>query len=152
MINPIDSTSGSDSGLSITREGTRLLQETGGWAKFLSIIGFCFIGLIVILAFFMGSVMSTMGMPSQMAGMEIVITIMYLLMAALYFFPILYLYRFATKAVQAIKSGDAQTLTSALENLKSHYKFIGILAAIVIGLYVIIILIALVAGGAAMFS
>jgi hypothetical protein len=95
--------------------------------------------------------MSAMGLPSQMAGMEVVLVVVYIGMAALYFFPILYLFRFATKAQEAVKANDTPTLTTALENLKSHYKFIGILAAIVMGFYAIMLVIMLVAGAGAMF-
>jgi hypothetical protein len=146
MIDPIDSSSGSGSGLSVTGQAASYLKETGGWAKFLSILGFCFIGLMVILALFLGTLMSTMGMGEQAAGMQVVMTIAYLMFAALYFFPILYLFRFATKATEAVKLNDSATLTSALENLKSHYKFIGLITAIIVGLYVVGIVIAVLAG------
>ncbi|HMJ70799.1 MAG TPA: hypothetical protein VK508_17980 [Cyclobacteriaceae bacterium] len=146
MIDPIDSSSGSGSGLSVTSQGASYLKETGGWAKFLSILGFCFVGLMVIVALFLGTVMSTIGMEQQIAGFQVLVTVVYLLFAALYFFPILYLFRFATKVTAAVKSNDTVGLTSALENLKSHYKFIGLLTAIIVGLYGVILVIALVIG------
>lgn len=146
MINPLDSTSGSGSGLSLNTESAGYLRETGGWARFLSILGFIFVGLIVILAFFVGGIMSAAGMGGVMAGMEFLFTIIYLALAALYFFPILYLFRFATNVIDAVKANDAATLTVALANLKSHYKFIGILTAIFLGLYGVFLLIAVMAG------
>jgi len=148
MINPLDSTSGSGSGLSITNESASYLKETGGWARFLAIVGFCFVALIVIIALFLGSMMGAF-MPPQLQGMEFLITIIYLIIAAIYFFPILFLFRFAQKAITAVRDNDTATLTSALSNLKSHYKFIGIFTAIVVGLYALIFIGALLIGMAA---
>lgn len=145
-MNPLDSASSSSSGLVVNGESAGYLKETGGWARFLSILGFCFIALILILAFFIGGIMSSMGMGAQLAGMEFVLGIVYFGIAALYFFPILYLFRFATNVIDAVKSNDTATLVTALKNLKSHYKFVGILTAIILGFYVLALVIGLLAG------
>ncbi|MEI9920948.1 MAG: hypothetical protein WDO14_19455 [Bacteroidota bacterium] len=146
MSNPLDSLSSSSSGLVVNGEGAGYLKETGGWARFLSILGFVFVGLILIMAFFIGGIMSAAGMGSQFAGFEVVFGVIYIAGAALYFFPILYLFRFASSAIEAVKQNDQAALTTSLKNLKSHYKFIGILTAIVLGFYVLALVIALLAG------
>lgn len=149
MINPLDSnTTAGPGGLTITGEGAGYLKETGGWAKFVAILGFFFVGVIVVVAFFYWFAYGKHGNT----GFQTAMTAFYLVMAALYFFPILYLFRFATKVVEAVKSGDTQTLTAALENLKSHYKFIGILMAIILGLYALGFLVAIIGGGSALFG
>jgi hypothetical protein len=148
-MNPLDSLSSSSSGLVVNGESAGYLKETGGWARFLAIVGFCFVALILILAFFVGTLMSTFGMGSQLAGMEFALGIVYFGLAALYFFPILYLFRFATNVIEAVKANDNQTLVTALKNLKSHYKFIGIFTAIFLGFYVLVLVIALIAGAMA---
>jgi len=148
-MNPLDSMSSSSSGLVVNGESAGYLKEAGGWARFLAIVGFCFIALILILAFFVGALMSSFGMGSQIAGMEFVLGIVYFGIGALYFFPILYLFRFATNIIDAVKANDAQALVSALKNLKSHYKFIGILTAIVLGFYALFFIIALIVGAMA---
>jgi hypothetical protein len=145
-MNPLDSSSSSSSGLVVNGESAGYLKETGGWARFLAILGFVFVALILILAFFVGALMSSFGMGAQLAGMEFMMGIVYFGIAALYFFPILYLFRFATNVIEAVKSNDNQTLVTALKNLKSHYKFIGILTAIFLGLYVCILVVTLIAG------
>jgi hypothetical protein len=68
------------------------------------------------------------------------ITLLYLGGALLYFFPILYLFRFSTKAKTALNSGSDLELTEAFQNLKSHYKFVGILTIVMIGLYIVFFL------------
>ena len=129
------------------------LAETARWAKFIAIVGFVFIGLMIIAAFLMGTFMSTMAdsSPELAVFPSSFFTIMYLAMALIYIFPVLYLYRFATKMQIAIKSQDQHFLQSSFASLKSHYKFIGILLLIIIGFYALAILFALIGGAASTF-
>jgi hypothetical protein len=131
------------------------LRETAKWAKFISIIGFILIGLYVILALVMFTTGAAIGSsPEQIEAMQgvegfgqnaemlgkiggVTLGIIYLLAALLYFFPIMYLFRFATKAKFALDNKNSEALVSSFENLKSHYKFIGIL--MIIGLVFMIL-------------
>lgn len=88
--------------LEVEEMSSRFLGETAKWGKFLSIVGFILCGLLVILALFVGAIMGTTfsqleGAGMVGGGMSIMFTIIYLIVAALYFFPCLYLYRFSTK-------------------------------------------------------
>ncbi|HMV08917.1 MAG TPA: DUF5362 family protein [Cyclobacteriaceae bacterium] len=73
------------------------------------------------------------------------LTVLYLAMAVLYFFPIYYLFQFSSKIKAALQTQSSELLEQAFSNLKSHYKFMGILLIIVLGLYAI----ALIFGGLA---
>lgn len=137
--------------LQLDSASVEFLRETAKWAKFLAIVGFVMIGLMVILSFFMGSFLSSMPGADLSPIPSAFYTVMYLIIAAIYVMPVLYLYRFATNMQAALKSQDQQSLQISLSNLKSHYKFIGILMLIVIGLYAIGFLFALVGGAAATF-
>ena len=75
------------------------------------------------------------------------ISILYLLMALLYFFPSLYLYRFSEKANRALDKKDSNELEVALGNLKSTFKFYGIAAIVIISLYLLIFIFAGLGGG-----
>ena len=55
------------------------------------------------------------------------------------------------KIQHAILSKNNQVLEDALEFLKSHYKFIGILMVIMLGFYALIFLVGLFGGLAAAF-
>ena len=145
---PIDH--GMNQGLSLSSQNRDDLQNTAKWSGFLAILGFIGIGFIVLLALFIGAFMSSMGTPAEVLPVPpAVFTVIYLFVAALYFFPILYLYRFSSQIKQALRSGSQESMTSAFSNLKSHYKFIGVLAAIVAGLYAIGILVSLIFGATA---
>lgn len=127
--------------LSLTSGSKTFLNEAAGWTKFLSIIGFVFIGLMVIVALFLGSFISDM-MEAQ-TGMSMMsgafLTVFYLLFALLYFFPVYYLFQFSVKMKAALAQQSSELLQQAFENLKSHYKFMGILMIVVLGFYVIVL-------------
>ncbi|NBC08014.1 MAG: hypothetical protein GVY26_12545, partial [Bacteroidetes bacterium] len=96
---PIDH--GMDQGLSLSSQNRDDLQNTAKWSGFLAILGFIGIGFLVLLALFIGTFLSSMGAPADTLPMPTaVFTVTYLLVAALYFFPILYLYRFSSQIKQ----------------------------------------------------
>jgi hypothetical protein len=128
--------------LQLDQTAKDFLRETAKWAYFLSIMGYIFIGLLVVVAIFAGSIFASMSssMPGMgmMAGMGTVIGGLYFVIAALYFFPIYYLNKFAVNTKKAFRDNDSEALTSSLGYLKSHYKFIGIMTLSVLILYAII--------------
>lgn len=132
--------------MQLTSDSKDFLREAAKWAYFLSILGFVFVGLFVIIGLFMGTALSTLS--SRSAGMlpASFFSAIYIIMAALYFFPVLYLYRFGSNVKRAFSSNDTEALTQGLKGLKSHYKFVGILAIIMISFYILAILFSLFAG------
>ena len=126
------------------------LKETAKWTKFLAILGFVGIGLMVlgslVMLFAPSSLMSNGGFPF---GGKIFMMLLYLAFAVLYYFPISYLYQFSENTKKAINSNDNVAMRNAFEFLKSHYKFMGILTIILLSFYAIIIFIGLIGAGAA---
>lgn len=120
------------------------LREIRKWAKFLAIVGFIIMGLMAIMSIGMFAFSNVMGdaMPFPMAGAGV----FYLLFIALYCVPIYYLLQFSNKAKYALESRNTQTLTEAMLNLKSHYKFMGIFTIVILSLYPIIIIGAIIFG------
>lgn len=119
------------------------LKEAAKWAYFLSILGYIGIGFLVLIAVFAGSIFAKVGSVNPgmgaLAGMGWLVSAMYIIMAAIYFFPIYYINQFASKSKLALQTNDSQTLATSFEYLKSHYKFFGIISMVIIGLYVIVI-------------
>ena len=137
------------SGLTISNTAINDLSETGKWTKFLSIIGFIFSGLIVIMGLFAGSIMSLIPngqIDNMFNGMGIIIGGMYILIGLLYFFPSWYLFKFSQKIKKALstQNNNDLNLNAAFKNQKSFYKFWGTYMIITIGIYVLLILIALI--------
>ena len=67
----------------------------------------------------------------------------YLVMGALYYFPILYLYKSGAGLQNGAQLHNQELLTSGIENLKSHYKFVGILTIVIFSMYILGIIIAI---------
>lgn len=135
------------SNLVIDSEGESYLKETAKWAKFLSILGFIFSGLIAIAAFFIGTIYSTIlkTTATGIAGVTGLVTSIYLVMAVVSFVFALYLYKFATKMQVALNNNDQDNLNFSFKNLKSYYRLAGILTLIYLGFFVLAILIGLIA-------
>ncbi|WP_396198612.1 hypothetical protein [Flavobacterium sp.] len=132
----------------LTSAAVGFLQESAKWSKFMAIIGFIGIGLMVLVSLFMAIGFSAMGastMPVLPFSMS-VFSIIYVLFAAIYFFPVYYLYQYATKTSAALHSKNKQLLADGLENLKSHHKFLGIFTLIIISLYGFIFVFAILEG------
>lgn len=131
--------------LKLTSAAKHFLKETAGWSKFLAILGFIFIGIMVVFAFFAGTIFNSLPQAQTQAmpfDVGYFMTAMYLVLAVVYIFPVLYLFKFATKMKQALQSKDNEVLAKAFENLKSHYKFIGVFTIITLSLYILVIVFA----------
>lgn len=128
--------------LQLDQTAKGFLQETAKWAYFLSILGFVFIGLMVVIAVFAGSIFASMGAMSGMGALGgsfgAVMSAAYIFIAVLYFFPVYYLNKFSTNAKRAFRDNDTEALSASLGYLKSHYKFIGIMMLSILVLYAII--------------
>lgn len=143
--------------LEITQETKLVFLETAKWTKFLAILGFVGMGLMIIMGFFMGAIMSSLGSlssygntpnPFGMIG-GVFFVILYLVIALIYYFPIKYLYDFSTRVKKAFEIQDQVLFNEAILKLKSHYKYIGILMIVVFSLYILMIIISIIGGIAA---
>ena len=129
--------------LNITPESMTYLYTSAKWAKFLAIVGFVSVGLLVIIAFFSGAIMSSMGsMYASVSG--ITMTTIYLIMAVIYFFPVLFAYRFAINLENAIVAKNTPKLTESFKNLSYYCQYVGILTVIALVLLVIGIIIGII--------
>jgi hypothetical protein len=129
--------------LYLDNAGINHLKETRAWTNFLSILGFVFLGLMLVIAL-IGLTVAGKAYQAPYSGLAVIFL---LLFTALYFFPVYYLLMFSRHSKQAVNNGDNVSFVEAMRYLKLHYRFIGILTIVVIGLYIIIILIALSTAG-----
>lgn len=119
------------------------LNEIARWAKFLSIVGFIGIGLMILVSFFM-MVGSSLGSKSFGGAFPTgAIGFVYIFIAALYFFPVNLLFKFAKQMRQGLATNDAISVTTGFKNLKSLFKFMGIFTIVVLSIYALILIIAI---------
>lgn len=133
--------------LQIDQQTQLYLGETARWGRFLSIVGFVMCGIIVLFSFFAGSILSIMGsaMSSGLFAMGgAALTVVYLLIALLYFFPCLYLYNFSTKMKAALASRDQALLNTSFRNLKACFRYLGILTLVILSFYALMIVIGII--------
>ncbi|RUT78616.1 DUF5362 family protein [Ancylomarina longa] len=137
--------------MELSAESVVYLNETRKWTIFLSILGFIFIGLMVVASLFMGVIFGSISNDVAISGAASMgMGVAYILIAILYFFPIFYLYKFSNYSKNAIENKDSNVLNLAFKNLKSHYKFMGILTIIILSIYLLAFLIMAIVGGIGM--
>jgi hypothetical protein len=125
-------------------EGTfKYLNSSRKWAMFLAIIGFIFVGLIIIIGLIAGTFLTAFNSGEKGLGIpESLMFIPVLVIAVIYFFPVLFLFRFSKHTSHALHTLDKQELHKAIRNLKSYFAYIGILIIIVLVIYVIVLIVA----------
>jgi uncharacterized membrane protein len=64
----------------------------------------------------------------------------YIGIAVLYLFPVTYLYRFSNRMRAGLLAIDQNLVTNAFGNLKSLFKFMGIMTIVILVIYLLFIL------------
>lgn len=138
-----------------THESTHLCfdnnakQQLAGvrkWAQLISIAGFVFLALIVLMAIttLSAGLFFEYGEYSIMRSALLPVTgIAYIIFLALYFFLFYYLYRFSGFAGRAINSNETNDLTRSLSFLKKHYLVIVVFTAVYIVFVIIFVIVTL---------
>jgi len=148
-------------GFGIDQSSRAHLAEAAKWARFLAIVGFVLCGLIVVIAFFVGSFLAMMtnsyneGYSSTArltGGMGVFVTIFYIGIAILFFFPYLFLFRFATRMKTALKTNDQHTLNTSFQNLKIMFRYVGILTIVMLSFYALAILMLIITAASTRFN
>ena len=126
-----------------SKEINGYLIEISKWGKFLAIVGFVGLGIVIIMSII--AMVSGSFISHSIAGGFSVLAfgIFYLIIGALYFFPTYYLYQFSVEMKQGIYSEKLSKITSGFRNLKSLFKYFGILTIVVLSFYVLILLFAI---------
>lgn len=145
------------SDLVLTKESQGFLKEIAKWSYFLSILGFVGVVLFIVLALFMRTMITKLSAMS--GGVSAfgstggnMLTFVYLLFSAVYYFPVYYLFQFSTKMKLALKNNDSDKLNESFQFLKSHYKFIGVLALGFVVIYGVIFLFSILMGAFSFFN
>ena len=129
--------------LTLSEQNRKDLLSISKWTKFLSIMGFIGIGLMVIAAFFVSQIPQRgfNRTPTEY------LTIAYLVMAAIYFFPIFYLFKFSQNMKEGLDRSDQMSVTQAFSFMNRHYKYIGIFTIVIMSIYALVIVIAIITAG-----
>lgn len=122
------------------------LLTSAKWAKFLCIVGCIGLAFMVIMAIFMFAVGNSMSTIVPNAKFGPVTGFIYLIVAALYVYPLMKGFQFANGVKAACLSNDESELARGFEGMRSWFTFTGILTIIALVIYALIFLIGIIAG------
>ena len=116
------------------------LSETARWARFLSVVGFVFLLLVVFFGVYSMLMISHYedafnGYPGQRDIMDSIgagVAVMYIIVSLIAFFPLLFMYKFARQMRNALSSNDQALLNSSFQNLKIYFRYLGIVTIILL--------------------
>jgi hypothetical protein len=129
--------------IEIDEKTLKHLNTTRKWAMFLAIIGFIVLGLIIVIGLIAGTFLTVFNLSDKGIGVpESLMFIPVLLIALIYFFPVLFLFRFSKHTGHAIQTLDKEDLHKAVRNLKSYFVYIGTLIILGITGYLVVLIIA----------
>lgn len=129
--------------IEIEHETLKHLNTTRKWAMFLAIIGFIFLGLVLIIGIIAGTFMTAFSTGDKDLGIpDSLMFIPVILLVVLYFFPVLFLFRFSKHTSHAIQNLDKQALHKGLKYLKLYFAYIGILIILVLSIYIVVLIVA----------
>ncbi len=136
-------------GLQVSESARLDLLSAAKWAKFLCIVGCIGVGfllLVAVLLMFLGSFAAKyMGdMPFGAA-----IGFVYLILAALYIYPLIKGFQFANGAKAACLTNDSAELARSFSGLRSVMVFMGVLTIIVLVIYAFMLILGIGFGAAA---
>ncbi|RZM30436.1 MAG: hypothetical protein EOO88_00760 [Pedobacter sp.] len=150
-VNPVSQSE--NVSLIVTEDVRSYIYETAKWTKFLSIVGFIFSAFMALAAFAIGGLMSSLPDTPGMGAFRAIggagITVVYLLLALMYFYPSLLMYKYSGAAKNAVLYGDQPSLSLAMSKMKSIFKFWGIVTIVFLAIYVLAIVFVIALGGAA---
>jgi len=129
--------------IEIEGESLNHLNTTRKWTMFLAIMGFIFLGIMMLVGIIAGVFLSAFDTGLESTGISgMLMGLFIILMGVVYFFPILYLFRFSKHTAKAISTLDKEELYKAIKNLKSYFVYIGILIIIVLAVYAVALVVA----------
>jgi hypothetical protein len=128
--------------IEIDQETIKNLNTTRKWSMFIAIVGFIFLGLMIILGVITGTFLTAFKSGETGIGIpESLILVIVALSALIYFFPVLFLYRFSKHLAHAVHTLDKQEIYKAFKYLKSYFVYLGILLIVVLSFYVVALIV-----------
>src|SRR4030042_1626424 len=124
--------------IEIGAETLKDLDRTRKWTMFLAILGFIGIGVLLIVGIFAGIFLSVFNKGDTATSYPgWLVCIIIIAASVIYFFPMLYIFRFSKFLSGVAKTSDKEELKKAFKNLRLYFTYIGILVIVVLVIYVI---------------
>ena len=137
-------------GMTVSQDMKDDLLTTAKWMKFLCIIGSIGAAIMVIIGIAMVALGTTIGGLAGSAGSTVgsaFLGVIYLAMSALYIYPIVKGFQFASATKAACLSDNEAQLARGFASLRAMVKFFGILTIVILVFYALALL-----GACALFA
>ncbi len=129
--------------IEIGTEILNTLNATRRWTMFLSVLGFIFLGLLVVAGLATSLFLTTFKTQEANLGIpESLMIIIFVVIGAIYFFPVFFLFRFSRNTRDAVQNFDQQKLSKGFRNLRLYFTYIGIMVIVVISIYIMLLFVA----------
>jgi hypothetical protein len=117
------------------------LNATRKWTTFLSVLGFIFLGLLVVAGLFTSLFLTTFKTQEANLGIpESVMIIIFIVVVAINFLPVFFLFRFSRNTRDGIQNLNLSKLEKGFNNLRLYFTYIGIMVIVVLTIYVVALL------------
>jgi len=129
--------------IELEEDSLKDLDTTRKWAMFLAILGFIAIGLMAIIGIIAALFLSVFN-GGSIPGAEswgFLPGAILIVFCIIYFFPILYLYRFSKHSGIAVRTIDKSQMQKSIRYLKKYFVYVGILLIIVLVVYFVVFII-----------
>jgi preprotein translocase subunit SecG len=134
-------------GLTLDGQSKNHLKEIAAWGRFLAVTGFIFGALFIIIALMVISrsseINNAMSYRSSsnpflsVGGLGTGIAIMYFIMAVIFIVPSIFQLKFGNQMKTALAADDIDALNGSLTNMKITFRFWGIVAIVLLALFLI---------------
>lgn len=122
--------------LSVDEDLKYNMKEIAKWARFLSVVGFVGLGLMVVILIALIINMSEKIMIRSNLGMIAV----YFIVGLLYVYPVLTLFKFGRGMKLALLNNDQLKMNASIRSLKNCFQYMGILTIIVLSIYGLVLI------------
>jgi hypothetical protein len=124
-------------------ENLNNLNSTRKWAMFLSVLGFIFLGLMIVAGLATSLFLTTFKSQEANLGIpESLMIIIFIVIGAIYFFPVFFLFRFSKNTRDAIQNLDKLKLLKGFRNLRLYFTYIGIMVIVILSIYIMLLIFA----------
>ena len=114
------------------------LNSTRKWTTFLAVLGFIFLGLLLIAGLATSVFLKTFKTTEANMGIpESLMILLFIIIGFIYFFPVFILFRFSRNTRNAFQILDLNKLLKGFRNLRLYFTYIGILVIVVLTIYAV---------------
>lgn len=117
------------------------LRATKPWVRFLSILMFVMVGLMLV-----GGLVMMLSGATGLGATGPILGLVYWVMAILYLAPAYFLFQFASSIGNLLQGGGDVAMEAALGSQKSFWRFTGIVTLVIVCIYALVIVTAILGG------